>query len=265
MKNGIEYFPLDVCLDDKFELLEAEFGLTGFGVVVKILQKIYGGQGYYFEWTNEVALLFAKKIGLGGNVVSEIVSASIKRGIFDAKLFAEYGILTSSGIQKRYFEAVSRRKNVSVKNEYLLGRYAQKFKNVDILGENAYIFNENVDISKQSRVEESRVEYTSSARAREDDDVTLEDVKSFCEKNGIKGIAEDFYRHYSALGWKDGSGKKIQSWKAFLLKYAADKKKTAYRTDAEGTATAGSSFNGTDFVKAAIDRIYGNTRKEGRQ
>lgn len=258
MKNGIEYFPLDVCLDDKFELLEAEFGLTGFGVVVKILQKIYGGQGYYVEWTNEVALLFAKKIGLGGNVVSEIVSASIKRGIFDAKLFEEYGILTSSGIQKRYFEAVSRRKNVSVKNEYLLGSYAQKFKNVDILEENAYIFNENVDISKQSRVEESRVEYISSARARaEDEDVSLEEVKSFCEKNGLKGVAEDFYRRYSALGWKDKNGEKIRNWQAMLLKYAADKKKKGFRTDAEGTSTEGSSFDVREFTKAAIEKIYG--------
>ena len=37
LKNGIEYFPLEVYLDEKFELIEAEFGLTGFGVVVKLL------------------------------------------------------------------------------------------------------------------------------------------------------------------------------------------------------------------------------------
>ena len=84
MKGGIDYFPLDVTLDEKFELIEAEYGLTGFGVVVKLLQRIYGGQGYYIEWTNEVALLFAKRIGLreGGIAVSEIVAASVKRGIF---------------------------------------------------------------------------------------------------------------------------------------------------------------------------------------
>ena len=56
MKSGLEYFPLDVHLDEKFELIEAEFGLTGFAVIVKLFQRIYGGQGYYCEWTNEVAL-----------------------------------------------------------------------------------------------------------------------------------------------------------------------------------------------------------------
>lgn len=67
-KSGIDYFPLDVVLDAKFELIEAEFGLTGFGVVVHLLQEIYGKAGYYIEWTEEVALLFARKVGLGGSV-----------------------------------------------------------------------------------------------------------------------------------------------------------------------------------------------------
>lgn len=170
MKNGIEYFPLEVYLDEKFELIEAEFGLTGFGVVVKLLQKIYGGQGYYIEWTNEVALLFAKRIGLGGSAVSEIVTASIRRGIFDKTLYEKYGILTSSGIQKRYFEIVSRRKNVEVKKEYLLF-CADKFsKNVNISTQNVSKKEENVCISKQSKVKESKENNNPPiARAREEE------------------------------------------------------------------------------------------------
>ena len=158
MKSGIDYFPLDVALDEKFELIEAEFGLTGFGVVVKLLQKIYGGQGYYVEWTNEVALLFAKRVGLGGSVVSEIVEASVKRGIFDKTLYDKYHILTSNGIQKRYFEAVGRRKSVEVEGAYLLVNAADFSKNASIAVKNVDIFSKNADISQQSKVEESRVE-----------------------------------------------------------------------------------------------------------
>lgn len=158
MKSGIDYFPLDVSLDDKIELIEAEFGLTGFAVIVKLFQKIYGGQGYYCEWTNEVALLFAKRIGLGGSVVSEIVSASVKRGIFSDRIFKEYGILTSAGIQKRYLEAVSRRKKIPMKKEYLLLKCAQLPENVDISSENVYKNQKNDDISKQSKEKKSKVE-----------------------------------------------------------------------------------------------------------
>lgn len=158
MNGGIPYFPLDVHLDDKFDLIEAEFGLTGFAIVVKVLQKIYGGNGYYCEWTKDVALLFGRRFGPGCNVVSEIVSASIRRGIFDEDLFERYAILTSKGIQKRYFEAVSRRKQIEVINEYLLVKVAQicknvniSFKNVDISGENVYIFKQRKEKERKEK------------------------------------------------------------------------------------------------------------------
>ena len=157
MNNGINYFPLNVHLDDKFELIEAEFGLKGFAIVVKLFQKIYGQQGYYCEWTEDVALLFGKNVGLGGDAVSEIVRAAIKRGIFDSELYDKYQILTSRGIQERYFEAVSRRKEVEVRKEYLLIKVDQIYKNVRILNENVNISSKNVNISEQKKVEESTV------------------------------------------------------------------------------------------------------------
>ena len=157
MNNGINYFPLNVHLDDKFELIEAEFGLKGFAIVVKLFQKIYGQQGYYCEWTEDVALLFGKTVGLGGDAVSEIVRAAIKRGIFDSELYDKYQILTSRGIQERYFEAVSRRKEVEVRKEYLLIKVDQIYKNVRILNENVNISSKNVNISEQKKVEESKV------------------------------------------------------------------------------------------------------------
>ena len=157
MNNGINYFPLNVHLDDKFELIEAEFGLKGFAIVVKLFQKIYGQQGYYCEWTEVVALLFGKNVGLGGDAVSEIVRAAIKRGIFDSELYDKYQILTSRGIQERYFEAVSRRKEVEVRKEYLLIKVDQIYKNVRILNENVNISSKNVNISEQKKVEESKV------------------------------------------------------------------------------------------------------------
>ena len=157
MNNGINYFPLNVHLDDKFELIEAEFGLKGFAIVVKLFQKIYGQQGYYCEWTEDVALLFGKNVGLGGDAVSEIVRAAIKRGIFESELYDKYQILTSRGIQERYFEAVSRRKEVEVRKEYLLIKVDQIYKNVRILNENVNISSKNVNISEQKKVEESKV------------------------------------------------------------------------------------------------------------
>lgn len=158
--SAIPWFPLDVHLDDKFDLIEAEFGLIGFSVIIKLFQKIYGGFGYYCEWTNDVALLFAKKLGFkpGNNVVSEIVSAAVKRGIFNRELYERYRILTSKGIQDRYLKAAKRRKEVTIKKEYLLIKLDQKYVDADILYEDVCTKAENENILEQRREEERREE-----------------------------------------------------------------------------------------------------------
>lgn len=114
-KGRLTFFPLDCQLDEKFELVEAEFGLKGFAVVVKLLQRIYGGEGYYCNWTDEVALLFSRDTGLSEGAVSEIVRASVRRGIFSEQLFNAYNVLTSKGIQKRYIYGHARKQKVEIK------------------------------------------------------------------------------------------------------------------------------------------------------
>ncbi len=157
IKKGLDYFPLDTVMDDSINLIEAEFGLKGFAVVVKLFQKIYREQGYYCEWTNDVALLFGQNCGLGGTAVSEILSASIRRGIFDKNLYERYQILSSAGIQKRYLEACSRRKQIQIDRRYLLLSADILQDYVDHNSINVYINPENVDNNPQSKLKESKL------------------------------------------------------------------------------------------------------------
>ena len=118
-KEGIDYFSLDVDMDDNFELIEAEHGIVGFGVIIKLYQKIYS-ESYYYPWTKKEQLLFSKRISVGKNTVIAIVSDCINWGIFDRKLFEKYGILTSRGIQKRYISATVKRASVELIKKYML-------------------------------------------------------------------------------------------------------------------------------------------------
>lgn len=102
--------------------------------------------------------MFARKVGLGGSVVSEIIEASIRRGMFDKEKYDKYHVLTSKGIQERYFEAVSRRKTLEVDYNILLVDVARILPNVDIQAKNVNILSKNADIERQSKVEESREE-----------------------------------------------------------------------------------------------------------
>lgn len=156
VKKGLDYFPLDTVMDDRIGLIEAEFGLKGFAVVVKLFQKIYGEQGYYCEWTNDVALLFGQRCGLGGAAVSEIVNASVRRGIFDKDLLQKYQVLSSAGIQKRYIEACSRRKQIRIERRYLLLGADVLRDYADNNAINVYINAENADNNPQSKVKESK-------------------------------------------------------------------------------------------------------------
>ena len=41
IKSGLDYFPLDVDIDqdDKVAIIEAEHGMLGFGIVIKLLNE----------------------------------------------------------------------------------------------------------------------------------------------------------------------------------------------------------------------------------
>lgn len=159
-KVGLDYFELDCHMDEKVRLVQAEYGLKGFAVFVKLLQEIYGGYGYYCEWTQDRGLLFASENGLNGGsqqLLGDIVEACIRRNIFSERLFKEYGILTSSGVQKQYLKATVKREVVELKKEYLLISVPVNRKNVVINSISSGINDISDTGNAQSRVEKSKV------------------------------------------------------------------------------------------------------------
>lgn len=167
IKEGLDYFELDCQLDDKIKLIQAEFGLKGFAVVVKLYQKIYGLHGYYCEWNEDVLLLFMSENGLSGdsrNLIENIVSACIRRDIFSEELYTAYQILSSSGIQKRYVNAVSKRVNVKLKKEYLLISVDKNLISADRNPVSSVRNPINYGRNSQSREEKSREENKNSIR-----------------------------------------------------------------------------------------------------
>ena len=227
-KAGIEYFPLDVENDDKLDLIEAEFGLTGFAVIVKLYQRIYK-LGYYCEWNDEVALLFGKRLGTGGKAVSEIVSAAIRRKLFDEEIYRKYGVLTSRGIQKRYFEIVARRKNVEVEQRYLLVSrdlipvnvnimYAETQVNVNTMQaetpENAYK-------STQSKVKESKVKESKVLLHERPLAAAAVETDQRPDFNTIEAYASGNLRYLSPGNMKELASF-AEDFPADMLRYAVD-------------------------------------------
>ena len=161
-KVGLDYFELDCHMDEKVRLIQAEYGLKGFAVVVKLYQEIYGGNGYYCEWTQDRELLFASENGLNSGsqqLLRDIVSACIRRNIFSERLFREYGILSSAGVQKQYLKATVKREVVDLKKEYLLISVPKNRVNVVINSISSTVNSISDGRNEQSREEKSREEY----------------------------------------------------------------------------------------------------------
>jgi len=163
-KEGLDYFPLDVDIDqdDKIALIEAQHGIVGFGVVIKLFMKIYKN-GYFYEWGEKEQLLFSKRVNVDINSINAIINDCLKWGLFDPHMYETYGILTSRGIQRRYFEAVSRRQNVTVIEEYCLIDM-ESYSNIVYVNINGINVNGNShsrvvndNINPQSKVKESKV------------------------------------------------------------------------------------------------------------
>jgi hypothetical protein len=122
-KIGLDYFPLNIDMDEEDErvfMMENAFeGERAFGMLIKLLMVIYRN-GYYYLWTEKEQNFFSKKKNIDLNYCKMVVNFLAKEGFFDRELFEKYHILTSRGIQKRYFEIVKRRDKVIVIKQFLL-------------------------------------------------------------------------------------------------------------------------------------------------
>ena len=111
-EKGLKYYPFDVDFfnDEKIEAISGEFGIKGEIVAVRLLCAIYRN-GYFIEWSDLYKMKFLRNLpGISSDLLDTIILRLVKWGFFDKDLFNSAKVLTSSGIQRRYFEAIRRRK-----------------------------------------------------------------------------------------------------------------------------------------------------------
>ena len=156
MKCGLKTFPLSVDLDDSVKLIEAEYGVQGFAIVIKLYQAIYS-RGYYMKWDTDAKLLFIRDYCLtevGRDLVSEVVECCIRREVFEPSLYKEHNILTSKRIQETFLTATKRSTKVVFDKQYALPIVYEFIQNVSKSGKNVNIFFKNDDILQQRKGKE---------------------------------------------------------------------------------------------------------------
>lgn len=154
IKQGLDYFPLDVGFlhDVKIRRIMRACGTQSIPVLISLLANIYRNEGYFLRWSNDMSFLIADELGVSEGAVTATVDKAVQVDFFNANMYEKYGVLTSEGIQSRFFEAVSRRKEVRYDARFLL-------LNINVYNNSVNVYNNsvNVDHNQQSKVKESKV------------------------------------------------------------------------------------------------------------
>ena len=182
LKQGLDYFSVDV---DFFQsakvrrIIKAQ-SFKSTSVLICLLSNIYRKDGYFLKWDENMPFLIADELGVGAEerMVTEVLQKALAVDFFDAGIFEEYGVLTSEGIQERFFASIERRKKIEIIKEFFLLDPSDVSKNavwksattmpffkkkrdfevnVDNNSINASKNSVNVDINQQSKVKESKV------------------------------------------------------------------------------------------------------------
>ncbi|BES63677.1 hypothetical protein SANA_01160 [Gottschalkiaceae bacterium SANA] len=119
LKEGIDYFSLDVFPDEKVGYLEATYGAEGYYFWIKLLQKIFAN-GYYIKWTKFSVAAMKRATGIDMEKIKEILECCLEADLFSRSLYEGHGVITSRGVQKRFYMAARKRKEVNVIPEYVL-------------------------------------------------------------------------------------------------------------------------------------------------
>ncbi len=140
-KPGIEYYPLncDHISNKKIKLMVQDADSDGYWIWTCIVSEAYGNKGYYFDTNDKDDLsLFAQDICKKPlDLVEKVIDICLKRRLFDAAIYKEYGLLTSDRMQDNYRLATAERRRkgtvITIYEELLLIELPEDTRNLEIV------------------------------------------------------------------------------------------------------------------------------------
>lgn len=232
-KRGIDYAGWSVNVfdgDKKIDKLLDAQGWKGFGVYFFLCQSAYKMNGYYLEWDYDDCASTARKMGggIGSETVMETVKLCLLVGLFDNGLFDRWGVLTSKGIQRRFWAAAGERRVVSLDSRFWLlapedaegldkrARFENLPPQKAIMPPQKAIMpptNDTERKGKQSKVKESKV----NKREHNFTPPTLDEVRAYCKSRNSDVNPDLFFEYFDTGNWIDSKGNPVKNWKQKLL------------------------------------------------
>ena len=184
--KGVEYFPLDVGFlsDLKIRKIMLSCGASSIAVLIYIFAAIYRDEGYFMNVKDDDIALIALDTNLDTDYVKNVINRACEVGLFSFRIYDNFRVLTSEGIQNRYLKITERRKSVKINADINLVNvdmmYTETMVNVAETIVNVAETPVNVYKSTQSKVKESKVKVKESKvkESKEKNTVIQNDVFS---------------------------------------------------------------------------------------
>lgn len=158
-KTGIDYFPFDIDFfqNEKIICIGGKYGNKGEIIVIHLFCEVYRN-GYYLEWTDQIQYKLSSTMhDVSIGLLNQVVMQAVKYGLFDAEIFQKHKVLTSRGIQARYFEATKKRKTGTAGTQnsaYLLHTSGAETAKSGVSAEKNPV---SAEFTPQSKVKKSKV------------------------------------------------------------------------------------------------------------
>lgn len=238
-KEGLDFAGWEVGVldnDGRIDRLIDAQGIAAFTVYFYLCMHAYASHGYYLDWSYSQCATTARKLGRGASAefVKNVVDMCFECCLFDKRLFQECGVLTSHGIQRRYWSAVQERVGKYEKKEFWLLKPNEckgldlSTQNSDFSGEkpNSSAEKSNNSTQKNTKEENITLHEREHRGAPAFTPPTLDQVESYCKKYGIVIDVDHFLDYYTANGWVMGNGVPIKDWRARVRAWAKREKKS---------------------------------------
>ena len=182
--KGVEYFPLDVGFlsDLKIRKIMLSCGASSIAVLIYIFAAIYRDEGYFMNVKDDDIALIALDTNLDCDYVKNVINRACEVGLFSFRIYDNFRVITSEGIQNRYLKITERRKSVKINDDINLVNvdmmYTETRVNVAETIVNVAETPVNVYKSTQSKVKESKVKESKVKESKEKNTVIQNDVFS---------------------------------------------------------------------------------------
>lgn len=241
-KQGIDYAGWSVNIfdgDTKIDKLLDAQGWVGFSIYFYLCQMAYKFDGYFYRWAYDDSASTARRMGggIGSGTVEETVRYCLRIGLFDQRLFDEWNILTSKGIQRRYLAAIQGRRVKSVISDYWLLKNEKveglekcasnddlRYADSHLQGANSHL--QGADAPKSKGKESKGIERERGptqqpfgTAGQPSKPPTFEEVLEAAKLRGVPELARPFFDYYSASRWRDSEGRPVYSWQAKLVSW----------------------------------------------